>query len=337
LSDGVKTGVVRALAAYSWRHAKITVLLALCCGIFAAVLALYDLPVEAVGYAALLCACLCALFFLVGFAQFRARCRLLDDLRRRVALSIDDLPTPRDAVERRYSELVAAVHRDKTAALTAIDRRQAEALEVYTLWAHQIKTPIAAMRVLLTPDQRELRMELAKVEQYVDMVLQVLRLGSSSDDLRIERVDLDTVVRQTVRKLSPIFIHKRIALAYEPLERQVLTDEKWLSFVIEQVLSNALKYTRAGGSVTIAMQEGASCTLFIADTGIGIRKEDLPRVFEKGYTGYNGRVDKQATGIGLYLCKRVMDKLSHGIAIESSVGEGTRVFMNLDSANLHHE
>ena len=106
----------------------------------------------------------------------------------------------------------------------------------------------------------------------------------------------------------------------------ILTDGKWLSFVVEQVLSNALKYTPAGGRIRIY---GDGETLVIADSGIGIRPEDLPRVFEKGFTGYNGREDKKSTGIGLYLCRRVMDRLNHGISIVSRPGQGTLVRLDL--------
>ena len=134
------------------------------------------------------------------------------------------------------------------------------------------------------------------------------------------------IVRQAVRKLSRIFILKRITLDFQETGRRILTDEKWLLFVIEQVLSNALKYTPAGGIIRIYGDGGA---LIIADSGIGIREEDQARVFEQGYTGYNGRADKKSTGIGLYLCKEVMDRLEHGISLTSRPGEGTAVWLEL--------
>ena len=119
-------------------------------------------------------------------------------------------------------------------------------------------------------------------------------------------------------------------LDYRPVERIVLTDEKWLEFVTEQILSNALKYTKNGGEIRICLEEkrGREC-LVIEDNGIGIQAEDLPRVFEKGFTGYNGRADKKSTGIGLYLCKKIMDKMGHKIWIDSEVGKGTRVYLEL--------
>ena len=136
-----------------------------------------------------------------------------------------------------------------------------------------------------------------------------------------------------MKKYAPLFIRKKLTLGYEPVNCQVLTDEKWLEFVLEQILSNAIKYTKRG-SVAVYMDDREEKTLVIADTGIGIAAEDVPRVFEKGFTGYNGRYDKRSTGIGLYLCRRVLNRLSHTIRIESEPGQGTRVYINLDTVNL---
>ena len=106
-----------------------------------------------------------------------------------------------------------------------------------------------------------------------------------------------------------------------------------LVFVLEQILSNALKYTKSG-SIHIYLSPDAPKTLVIEDTGIGIAPEDLPRIFEKGYTGCNGRADKRSTGIGLYLCRQIMEKLSHTIRIESEMGVGTKVYLGLDTVSL---
>ena len=152
-------------------------------------------------------------------------------------------------------------------------------------------------------------------------------------DLVFEKQELDALIHQAVRKYAPLFIRQKIALQYEDVHCQILTDEKWLEFVLEQVLSNALKYTRKG-KIKIYMDPQSPKTLVIEDTGIGIAPEDLPRVFERGYTGYNGRTDKRTTGIGLYLCRQIMDRLSHTIRIESEMGVGTRVYLGLDTMEL---
>lgn len=231
-----------------------------------------------------------------------------------------------------------ALDADRRAQLTRSQQGYQELVEYYTVWAHQIKTPIAAMRLLLqdadTDEQRALLEQLQSVEQYVEMVLGYLRLESPSSDYVIRNYLLDDIVRQAVRKYASQFIRRKLRLEYTPLNVSVITDEKWLLFVIEQVLSNALKYTRSG-SVSITLE--APKTLCIRDTGIGIAPEDLPRVFEKGYTGSNGRTDKRATGIGLYLCRRILEKLGHTIAITSTVGEGTTVRIGLQQDALEVE
>ena len=163
------------------------------------------------------------------------------------------------------------------------------------------------------------------------MDLNYARLTSHSTDFVIRTCSLDDIVRQALRKYAPLFARQKLALNWEPSGRGVLTDEKWLVFVLEQLLSNALKYTPSG-SISLSVEE--PLTLVIEDTGIGIAAEDLPRICEKGFTGYNGRTDKKATGLGLYLCRRILYKLSHTLSIESQPGKGTRVSIGLESKEI---
>ena len=274
----------------------------------------------------------------VDYRRFAVRLRLLRRLEQEITLSTEQLPEPDGALEAQYQALVRALDADRRAQLTRSQQGYQELVEYYTVWAHQIKTPIAAMRLLLqdadTDEQRALLEQVQSVEQYVEMVLGYLRLESPSSDYVIRNYALDDIVRQVVRKYASQFIRRKLRLEYTPLNVSVITDEKWLLFVIEQVLSNALKYTRSG-SVSITLE--APKTLCIRDTGIGIAPEDLPRVFEKGFTGCNGRTDKRATGIGLYLCRRILEKLGHTIAITSTVGEGTTVRIGLQQDALEVE
>lgn len=221
-------------------------------------------------------------------------------------------------------------------------RRRHEALcrlramiDYYTLWAHQIKTPISAMRLTLQSEDsdtaRRLSSDLRRVEQYVEMVMVYLRLDSESTDFVIRTYDLDGIIRAAVRPFAGEFIGRRLQLHYEPLDYRAVTDEKWLGFVIGQVLSNALKYTSRGG-ITISMPEHG--ILSIRDTGMGIAPEDLPRIFERGYTGCNGRTDRRSSGIGLYLCRRVCDALGHTITARSAPGEGTEIRIGLRRRGL---
>lgn len=237
-----------------------------------------------------------------------------------------------------YREMVRQLLLEQRYQQDTLRVRHQDTVDYYTTWVHQIKTPIAAMGLILqqedTEDSRRLSGELQRIEQYVDMVLTYLRLGSGDTDYVFAKVDLDKLLRGCIRKYAGQFIRRHLTLDYQSMDCQVLTDEKWLAFVVEQVLSNALKYTREG-SVSIYLEP--PCILCIRDTGIGIAPEDLPRIFEKGYTGYNGRSDKKATGLGLYLCRQICDRLKSTITAQSAPGEGTTIRIGLGREVLEVE
>lgn len=302
--------------------------------IFSAVVWLSGAGGTLAGYTALLSGVLALLLALLDLRRFALRHRQLSDALKSIRVSDEQLPPPENLIEEDYRQLIRALGEEKQRQTSAMDLRMSDMQDYFTLWAHQIKTPIAAMRLILQtkPENSatEIEGELFRVEQYVEMVLNYLRLDSDSTDFVFKTCALDGIIRQCVRKYAKQFIRKKISLEYQGTALQVLTDEKWLCFVIEQILSNALKYT-AAGSIRIFTQGE---TLVIADTGMGIAPEDLPRVFEKGYTGYNGRTDKKATGIGLYLCKKILQKLGHGISISSEVGKGTRVSIDLSREEI---
>lgn len=211
------------------------------------------------------------------------------------------------------------------------EEKSADRSDYYSMWTHQIKTPIAAVKLLLDSSKGEdkndflLREELFKIEQYVEMALAYQRLESISSDLVLQEYELYSLLKQAVKKYSVLFINKGLTLQLDEQQVTVLTDEKWFVFCIEQFLSNSIKYTNSGKISLWSKVEEDETHLFIEDTGIGIRSEDLPRIFERGFTGYNGRLDKRSTGIGLYLCKRVLDHLGISVRVESWTGQGTRV------------
>ena len=273
-------------------------------GIFAAAFALYQLPLRAVAYPFVLCAAAGAVLLALDYRRVLRQHRRLELLRQ---LPAESRRAIRTQEEQRYGDMV----------------------DYYTMWAHQIKTPIASMRLTLQNEDsdlaRSLSGDLMRVEQYVEMVLVFLRLDSSTTDYVIRSHSLDDIVRPAVRKFAGEFIRRRLRLDYQPLDRTVVTDAKWLDFVVEQVLSNALKYT-ASGSVTIAMDGDDLC---IRDTGMGIAPEDLPRIFDRGFTGLNGRRDTRASGIGLYLCRRICRSLGHTIRASSVPNQGTEIRIGL--------
>lgn len=325
-----------------WTYVKMrrrTLLLLLVCSVvFAVTFALYRLPVLAALYPAGLCGLILLVFSIADYLRLSRKHRTLVALHSLPDTLTDSLPPADSAIEADYHQLLALLDEEHRRLSGEQHRRYQDMMDYYTVWAHQIKTPIAAMRLHLqqedSPLSRTLMSELMRVEQYADMVLAYLRLDADSTDYVIREYAVDGIVRQAVKRFAGEFIARKLTLDYQPLNATVITDEKWLLFVVEQVLSNALKYTHTGG-VTICME--APKTLCIRDTGMGIAPEDLPRIFEQGFTGQLGRDDKKASGIGLYLCRRICRNLGHGITAESAPGEGTAIRIDLNQRRLSVE
>ena len=305
---------------------KIIIIFVVIAGIFASSYLLFDMPAVTVLYPLILSI---VILIIIGTAD------LIITAGRHKKLVQNEIPSTNDLIEKDYQDIINKLKEEEE-----LSRRKASSdynnmVEYYTVWAHQIKTPIASMRLQIQSEDSELSRrldgDLNRIEAYVEMVLTFLRLDSDSTDYVIREISLDDVIRPAIRKFSRDFISKKLTMDFEPTEATVLSDEKWLSFVIEQVISNAVKYTSSGG-IRIYMAE--SDVLCIEDTGIGISAEDLPRIFENGYTGFNGREDKRASGIGLYLCKRVCDNLGHKINAESEPGAGTKIMIGYDKQKL---
>ena len=295
---------------------------------------LYRLPVQAVLYPAALCLVIGAAALVLDFLRIRRRHRLLGDLSEMES----ELPETADIEAADFREIILRLREMNRELTTRAETDRSAMVDYYTLWVHQIKTPIASMRLRLqeedTAQARSLLADLGRVERYVSMVLTYLRLEEGASDYVIRETDLDSVLRPVLRQFAGEFISRRLKLDYTPAQAKVLTDEKWLSFVVEQVLSNALKYTPAG---TVSVYMESSSVLCVRDTGIGIAPEDLPRIFDRNYTGLAGRMDKRASGIGLNLCKRVCDNLGHGISVESAPDRGTVVRIDLGTRKLEIE
>ncbi len=283
---------------------------------------LYDITTEPLIYSTVLAAVLFVVCLVISF--FRER-REREERAHTLASILADwrsLPEGRTLAENDYREMILRVGAEMERITAEADEDRQDMLDYYTAWVHQIKTPIAVMRLKLaedTPEHRALSVELTRIESYAEMALQYIRIDSSSNDLVIREYDLDELIRESVRKLAPQFVEKRIGMNYAGTEAKVVTDRKWFGCILEQLLSNAVKYTPAG-SVTIEVEGNA---LKVSDTGIGISPEDLPRIFEKGYTGVNGRLDQKSSGLGLYLAKKAADLLAVSLTAESTVGEGT--------------
>lgn len=296
--------------------------------IFVLSLYLYELPLKAVLYPAALSLFIFIIMMTVAFLRERRRYEYLHS----VESCLPHIPPLQNAdspVEAELSTLLALMKEQVTRLDTEWSGRYEDMNEYYSIWVHQIKTPIAAMKLTLenmdSPESRRLSRDLMRIERYVEMVLTYMRLESDSSDYVFKEYELDDIVRGAIRQFASEFIERRLTLNYEGVQMKVVTDKKWLSFIIEQLLSNALKYT-AEGSISVFLEDGALC---IKDTGIGISKEDLPRLFDNGFTGRNGRMESKSSGIGLYLCKRTADRLGHTLSLESEPDVGTTARIRL--------
>jgi len=360
-----KEPIHRLLYKYLLEKRKVAVVFLVSMMFFFAVCLLYQLEnMDRLLYAFFLWAFTALCFGVYDFVMYVRHYTTLYEVCINLQSITELLPEPGGTMEEQYQQIIHSLADELRNLKNDISARDTEMTDYYTLWAHQIKVPISAMKLLIQNSQHKsgvnecvindscipedndpaaiqpagdalhncsklLTEELFKIEQYVEMVLYYQRLDSISSDFLFKKYDLHDIVKQALKKNSMLFISSRLSFDMQPFSYIVITDEKWLQFVIGQILSNAVKYTPAGGISIHAESSGDTVKLIIEDTGIGIRPEDLPRIFERGFTGYNGRLDKKSTGIGLYLCKKILDKLSHTVEVTSEYGKGTRVTIGI--------
>ena len=313
------------LKSYLKKNTKTYILFVVFIAIFFFMFYLYNLPLEVLIYTGSLCFLAGLIGNTMDFINYRKSYKKLKFLEENIINDREDLPKSLDIRIDYYHKIIEKLYEELEKLTQENRQKNTDMVDYYSMWVHQIKTPIAAMNFLLDNeevDQKILQQELFKIERYVEMVLTYIRLDSTSSDYVITKINLDEVVKDSVKKYATIFINKKIKLNYVSYETIVISDKKWLSFAFEQILGNSVKYSGTGGEITIETCENK---LVIEDNGIGIKEEDLPRIFEKGFTGFNGRYEKKSSGLGLYLCKKTLDRLGHHIEISSKVGEGTRI------------
>jgi integral membrane sensor signal transduction histidine kinase len=313
------------LKSYLKKNIKVYILFVVFITIFFIMFYLYNLPLEALIYTGSFCFLASLIASFSDFVNYRESYKKLKFLEKNILNDLEDLPKSLDIRIDYYHKIIEKLYEELEKSTQENRQKNTDMVDYYSMWVHQIKTPIAAMNFLLDNEEvdlKNLQQELFKIERYVEMVLTYIRLDSTSSDYVITKINLDEVVKDSVKKYATIFINKKIKLNYVSHETMVISDKKWLSFAFEQILGNSVKYSRADGEITIKTYENR---LVIEDKGIGIKEEDLPRIFEKGFTGFNGRYEKKSSGLGLYLCKKTLDKLGHHIEISSKVGEGTRI------------
>ena len=313
------------LKSYLKKNIKIYILFVVFIAIFFIMFYLYNLPLEALIYTGSFCFFVALIASFLDFVNYRESYKKLKFLEKNILNDLEALPKSLDIRIDYYHKIIEKLYEELEKLTQENRQKNTDMVDYYSMWVHQIKTPIAAMNFLLDNeevDQKNFQQELFKIERYVEMVLTYIRLDSTSSDYVITKINLDEVVKDSVKKYATIFINKKIKLNFVSHETMVISDKKWLSFAIEQILGNSVKYSNTGGEITIETCENK---LIVEDNGMGIKEEDLPRIFEKGFTGFNGRYEKKSSGLGLYLCKKTLDKLGHHIEISSKVGEGTRV------------
>lgn len=205
----------------------------------------------------------------------------------------------------------------------------------FLMWLHQIKTPMTVSKLLLDkPDDTtntKLKMQLMYIEQYINMAMNYLKMIDHSTDMDITEVNLDDIIKNLLKKYSLLFIHNHISLEYQSNLTYVISDSQWLTILIEQILSNALKYTENGKIAIQYLEEKHA--LEIRDTGIGIRSEDIPKIFDRGYSGFNGRMNEKSSGLGLYLARKISERLNIQIEVESKLSKGS-IFRLVFPTNL---
>lgn len=244
---------------------------------------------------------------------------------------INRIPEPRTHEQKLFNNMLKIMYDKQSEKIERLYEEKRENQEFITTWVHEVKTPISVIRLLIENGHEDellnsVEEEIDKIESQVEQALYYSRTDDFSKDYFINELELEKVVKEVVKANAKTFISKRIKISIDDINLTVLSDKKWMLFIINQILSNSLKYTGNDGTIHISCQEDEKeKRLIIEDNGIGIRPEDVNRVFEKGFTGYTGRQHSKSTGIGLYLSKRLARKLGHDITLESGEGKYTRV------------
>ena len=248
---------------------------------------------------------------------------------------------PEQAEDQVYYQLLKMAGKSMLEQIGEVRRERLEYKEYIEQWIHEIKTPITAMKLLCenhrTDWTKELLLELEKTNRFTEQALYYARSEHTEKDYSVREMSLSQVVHQAIADNKYLLLQSGVRLEVEEMADTVYSDEKWVRFILNQLIANAVKY-RSGQPVLriSARRQQDQVVLVVEDNGIGISPADLPRVFEKGFTGQNGRMVQQSTGIGLYLCKRLCDKLGIGIAAESS-GQGTAISLAFHINCLIHE
>ena len=264
-------------------------------------------------------------------ARLRELEAILDGLDRKY-LFAECAPPPKGLYERRLFDLMRRAGRAMTGAVSDAEAAQREYREYVERWVHEIKAPITAARLICRDldgnTRRKLTAELSQIEAHVERALFYARAENPEQDCLFRQANMGEIAAQAIENHRPLLIQSGIRVETDGLDCTVYTDEKWAVFLLGQLLQNAARYRGPEPVITLSAQPlGRQTQLIVHDNGIGIPAHELPRVFERGFTGSNGRSRGGATGMGLYLCKKLAGFLNLGLAVTSVEGKGTTVIL----------
>ncbi|CAI6083870.1 sensor histidine kinase [Cohnella sp. JJ-181] len=300
---------------------------------------------DTVLYTASACLVFTVGYAFAGYAYRRAFYRELELSMDAKDAKVDHLPRPQTRGQGRLLAFVRHRQDEHEGQLRRLRAEIREHQDFVMSWIHEVKLPIAAARLLLAREEAlpealadKLEDEIGKIDSYVEQALYFSRIDSFSRDYYIAELPLQTLVKASVRKYAKLFINKRIAFEIQEGELRAHSDGKWLAFIVEQIMANALKYTPEQGRIAAGWEEDAAeKRLWIEDNGIGIPPEELGRVFDKGFTGTNGRSHAKSTGLGLYLARQMALKLGHRLSVRSEPGAGTRLTIHFPKFRSYND
>lgn len=317
---------MRGLIWYLKSKLNIFIMLIILVVLFILISLVYKVKYIALFYMIAMMVCFVVLYLVIDYLKILRKIRFLSKL------SVENYNANNWHLNNDMKDLVDQAYEDNvTQILNEMNMRQSEVTNHYhelkdmlTLWLHEIKLPISSLTLMIDNDEDDkslIKGELTRIEQYSEMVMMLLKYESSSNDFLFEKVDLNQLILKSIKRFKYNFISKKLTINYENSTCYTITDRKHLQFILDQILSNAIKYTNSGGIKIIVLDDSVE----IIDSGIGIAESDLPRIFEKNYSGINGHQLNQSSGMGLYLCKKISEMIDVDLKLESQVGVGTRV------------
>ncbi|MGT2957688.1 histidine kinase [Streptococcus bovimastitidis] len=282
------------------------------------VFSLYHLPLANFLTASLISVTLIIPVSIYHYLRFRRKLKILQEFS--YVKELEPLDDPSDL---EYKRLIFRVIAEQNDQLDTERSRQKDLDAIIKIWSHQMKIPLSAISLMVQTDhlsKNDLQKQLLYLENHLNQLLSYLKFSQNKDDYRFEKLDISGIVKDILKEMAPICFSKDISFSIDG-NWTVTSDKKWLRFALMQIIDNAIKYSHQGGHIFIKLGDGIE----ISDNGIGILSEDIPRLFEEGYTGFNGHEHQKASGLGLFMTKTILHQLQLDIKIESQVDQGTMV------------